>query len=86
MTLFLVWHEEGSALAPELALALESFELRPGLALVDSDLALSRLYHRIKWALPPASPLLVVPLAAAPKFKLMSEGALAWVRARSADL
>jgi hypothetical protein len=82
MALFLVWHDEESAIAPELRLALERFELRPGLILVDSDLALSPLYHRIKGALPPGSPLLVAPLAAAPKLKLMENGALKWIRAR----
>lgn len=82
MALFLVWHGEDSAISAEPALDLDRFELRPGLILVDSELALSRLYHRIKWALPPGSPLLVAPLAAAPKFKLMDEGALKWVRTR----
>lgn len=83
MALFLVWHDEDSAVADELGLALDRFELRPGLTLVDSGLALSPLYHRIKWALPPGSPLLVAPLAAAPKFKGMAEGALTWLRARN---
>jgi hypothetical protein len=82
MALFLVWHDEDSAVAAELGLALDRFELRPGLFLVDSELGLSPLYHQIKWALPPGSPLLVAPLAAAPKLKLMEPGALNWIRAR----
>jgi hypothetical protein len=85
MALFLVWHDEEAAIAPELALALDRFELRPGLSLVDSDLRLSRLYHRIKWALPPGAALLVAPLGSAPKFKRMEQGALKWLRLRPAD-
>ena len=82
MTLFLVWHEEKRTIAPETLAALDYFELRPGLRLVDSPLDLSPLYHRIKWALPAGTALIVAPLAAAPKFKLMEAGALSWVRAR----
>jgi hypothetical protein len=84
MALFLVWHEEGRTIEPELRLTLDRFELRDGLMLVDSPLALSPLYHRIKWALPAGTGLLVAPLADAPKFKLMEAGALNWVRARAA--
>jgi hypothetical protein len=84
MVLFLVWHEEGRAIGPELLLSLDRFELRPGLVLVDSALTRSKLYHRIKWALPAGTALLVAPLAEAPKFKGMAAGALAWVRARNA--
>ncbi len=82
MALFLVWHDEDSAIADDLLLALDRFELRPGLILVDSELGLSPLYHKIKWGLPPGSSLLVAPLAGAPKFKGMEEGALNWVRTR----
>jgi hypothetical protein len=84
VALFLVWHDERAAVAPELLLALDHFELRPGLNLVDSDLETSKLYHRIKWALPIGTTLLVAPLAGPPKFKLMTEGALGWVRRRGA--
>jgi hypothetical protein len=82
MALFLVCHDPELAIEPELLLALERFELSPGLLLVESADALSPLYHRIKWALPAGTSLLVAPLADAPKFKLMNEGALAWLRAR----
>jgi hypothetical protein len=85
MAPFLVWHDEDGAIAEDLRLALDRFELRPGLFLVDSELDLSPLYHRIKRALPPGSPLLVAPLAAPPKFKRMEEGALKWLRAHSAS-
>ncbi|HEU0100404.1 MAG TPA: hypothetical protein VFQ67_16720 [Allosphingosinicella sp.] len=80
MALFLVWHDEDIAIAPEPDLALDRFELRPGLVLIESDLGLSPLYHRIKWALPPGAPLLVAPLAGAPKLKGMAQGALKWLR------
>jgi hypothetical protein len=83
MALFLVSHDPERAIEPELLLALESFELRPGLLLIDSDDALSPLYHRIKWALPPGTELLVAPLAGAPKLKLMNTGASAWLRTRA---
>ena len=80
MPLFLVWHDPERAIDPELRLALDRFELRPGLMLVDSDLTRSQLYHRIKWALPAGTPLLVAPVKEAPKFKGMAAGALSWVR------
>ena len=86
MALFLVWHDEERAIGPEQLLALERFELRPGLILVESDLGLSPLYHRIKWELPPGTPLVVAPLSAAPKFKLMETGAVAWVKARNPEV
>jgi hypothetical protein len=82
VALFLVWHEEGRTIDHELLLALDRFELRPDLMLVDSPLGLSPLYHRIKWALPVGTALLVAPLAGAPKFKRMEAGALSWIKAR----
>jgi hypothetical protein len=83
VALFLVRYDEDRAMADELRLALDRFELRPGLILVDSELALSPLYHRIKWALPAGSALLVAPLAAAPKFKGMDQGVRTWLRDRT---
>ncbi|HEX8365119.1 MAG TPA: hypothetical protein VF603_07535 [Allosphingosinicella sp.] len=83
MGLFLVWHDPERAIEPEVLLALDRFELRPGLLLVESADALSPLYHRIKWALPAGTVLLVAPLAGAPKFKRMDAGAAAWLRARN---
>jgi hypothetical protein len=83
MALFLVRFDGDRAIEQELLLALDRFELDPGLLLVDSELGLSPLYHRIKWALPPGSSLIVAPLAGAPKFRRMAPGALAWLRARA---
>ena len=84
MGLYLVSHDSERAIDPELLLALDRFALRPGLMLVETADPLSRLYHRIKWALPAGTVLLVAPLAGAPKFKLMQAGALAWLRAHGA--
>ena len=58
-------------------------ELAPGLYLVESVATRSRLYHTWKRRHAPTR-LLVAPLAAAPKFKGMASGALAWLRARNA--
>ena len=82
MPLFLVWHDPDRTIGEELRIALDRFELAPGLMLIDSPLSRSRLYHRVKWALPPGTALLVAPLAEAPKFKGMNAGALAWTRRR----
>jgi hypothetical protein len=73
VALFLVWHDPEQAIAAELSFALDRFELRPGLLLVESESGLSPLYHQIKWALPAGTALIVAPLADAPKFKLMAE-------------
>jgi hypothetical protein len=51
-----------------------------GLFLVRSDLSRSRLYHQIKRYVPRDTPLLVVRLAEAPKFKNMNTGTLSWLR------
>jgi hypothetical protein len=60
----------------------ELFPLHPGVVLIDSSASRSAVYHAVKHELPPGSPLLVAPLASAPKFKGMVPGALAWVRDR----
>lgn len=83
MTLYLVWHAPDAEIEQALRLSLDRFDLQPGLLLVDSDLSRSKLYHRIKWALPADTPVLVAPLEEAPKFKGMAKGSLNWVRARS---
>jgi hypothetical protein len=56
-------------------------ELAPGLFLVRSARTRSQLYHALKRRFAPDR-LLVAPLSAAPKFKGMAPGALAWLRAR----
>ena len=54
--------------------------LDDGLYLVRTGRSRSELYHDVKRRTRPRK-LLVAPLAAAPKFKGMAEGALKWVRA-----
>jgi hypothetical protein len=80
LALFLVWHEEARSIDEELTSRLDRFELRPGLMIISSDNPLSELYHQIKWALPPATALIVAPLANAPKMKSVNRGALRWLR------
>lgn len=82
MPLYLVWHEAEREIDLETRASLDGIELRPGLLLVDSGETRSRLYHRVKWALPRGTSLLVAPLADSPKFKGMEAGALNWLRAR----
>lgn len=78
MVLYLVYVDLASP--PDLTFDGAHVELRPGLYLVDTEATRSRLYHDVKHQLPTDTPLLVAPLADAPKFKGMASGALAWVR------
>jgi hypothetical protein len=55
----------------------------PGLVLIDSAESLSRVYHELKWALPPNAALIVAPIAGVPKLKGLAPGTLSWLRARS---
>lgn len=61
----------------------ETFTLRPGLFLVDSEQSRSAVYHALKDHLPRDTPLLVAALDEVPKFKGMAPGAVAWARARA---
>ena len=54
----------------------------PGVAFLDSDDTLSRVYHELKWSLPEGTALLVVPLEQAPKAKGLAPGTQSWVRGR----
>ncbi len=56
--------------------------LRPGVLLIDSEASRSRVYHGLKRLLPPDTPLLVAPLADAPKMAHMAPGTTAWLRSR----
>ncbi len=75
-----------SSIDPERLAALQDVAdhhvLDDGLALVETRLTRSRLYHEVKWAAPPDTPLLVVELLAEPKMRGMSAGSVAWVRDR----
>lgn len=59
--------------------------LHEHLALVETALTRSRLYHEVKWAAPPDTPLLVVELNSRPKLKDMAPGSTAWIRERLRD-
>ncbi len=81
MTLFLAW--TGAELPADLVGPWREVRIAaPGVAFVDSDDTLSRVYHELKWSLPEGSPLLVVPLAQAPKAKGLAPGTQSWVRSR----
>ena len=54
----------------------------PGVAFLDSDDTLSRVYHELKWSLPEGSALLVVPLAQTPQAKGLAAGTQSWLRGR----
>lgn len=60
----------------------DGFVLRPGLLLLRSPHTRSDVYHALKYAVPAGRSVLVAPLADAPKFKGMTAGAAAWLRAR----
>lgn len=60
----------------------DTFRMRRGLLLVDSDQSRSVVYHALKAEIPAGTALLVAALDEAPKFKGMAPGALAWVRSR----
>lgn len=53
-----------------------------GLAFVDSDATLSRVYHELKWSLPDSTALVVAPLTSRPKLKGLRPGTQTWLRAR----
>ena len=53
-----------------------------GLAFVDSDDTLSRVYHALKWSLPDGVAVAVAPLADLPKAKGLEPGTNRWLRAR----
>ena len=77
ISLFLVWHDAPGA---SVEIAEPSHPLQPGMLLVRSERTLSRLYHAVKRQLPAGTALCVAPLAEAPKFKGMADGALKWIR------
>ena len=53
-----------------------------GLAFVDSDDTLSRVYHALKWSLPDGVAVAVAPVADLPKAKGLEPGTNRWLRTR----
>lgn len=79
-TLYLLVIRDPGKVSDRLDLHGDGRQFAPGLYCIASELSRSKLYHRIKWQLPDGTGLLVAPLADAPKFKGMDEGALVWLR------
>jgi hypothetical protein len=81
MTVYLAW--SGESLAEGLPGPwTEVLVAGQGLAFVDSDDTLSRVYHELKWSLPDGTPLAVTALTTAPKLKGLRAGTTTWLRDR----
>lgn len=83
MPVFLVWTDADLAAADLLGPWREVVVAAPGLAFVDSDETLSRVYHEVKWSLPDGSALAVAPVAGPPKAKGLAPGTNTWLRQRT---
>ncbi|MCL2542817.1 MAG: hypothetical protein FWE71_10225 [Nocardioidaceae bacterium] len=81
MTVFLAWTAAPLPDAPP-GPWLELRTVADGLALIESDETLSRVYHELKWSLPPDTPLMVAPLDSRPKLKGLAAGTATWLRDR----
>lgn len=77
--LFIVWVGTDEPIELD-DLVGERQQLAPRLSLISSELTQSRLYHLVKWSLPPDTELLVAAVDGRPKFKGMEPGSLAWLR------
>lgn len=82
--LYLGWEDTGEVDADEPGPWEELVVLRPGLLLIDSEATRSAVYHALKHAVPASTPVLVAPLADAPKMSRMAPGSTAWARKRQA--
>lgn len=82
--IFLVYTIDRSEAFEEIARSYDAWEAGPGLWFINWGDSLSRLYHALKRALNPRQSFLVAPLPERPKFKNLSAGSLAWIRARIA--
>jgi hypothetical protein len=81
--LYLGWEDTGEVDADAPGPWTELVVLRPGLVLMDADASRSEVYHALKHLLPEGTPVLVAPLADAPKMSRMAEGTTAWVSDRA---
>jgi hypothetical protein len=54
----------------------------PGLAFVDSEDTLSRVFHELKWSLPDGTSLAVAPVSSVPKIRGLAPGTQTWLRER----
>jgi hypothetical protein len=83
MAVFMVWTDADLASADLLGPWREAVVAAPGLAFVDSDETLSRVYHEVKWSLPDGAALAVAPVADRPKAKGLEPGTNTWLRQRT---
>jgi hypothetical protein len=81
VTVYLAW---SSAPLPDDVVGpwVEVRPLSDGLAAVESDATLSRVYHELKWSLPEGTALMVVALHERPKLKGLPPGTTTWLRDR----
>ena len=86
MTIFVAWTSADlDRIDPSRDLAgpwREVVVAAPGLAFVESDDTLSRVFHALKWSLPEGVALAVLPAAGPAKAKGMAAGTNSWLRAR----
>ncbi|WP_162602279.1 hypothetical protein [Nocardioides daejeonensis] len=61
----------------------EARVIAPGLLLIESDEALSPVYHALKWSLPDNTALIVSPVTQQPKSRGMAPGTTSWLRERT---
>jgi hypothetical protein len=83
VAVFMVWTDTDLADADLVGPWREVVVAAPGLAFVDSDDTLSRVYHELKWSLPDGAALAVAPVARAPKAKGLAAGTNSWLRQRT---
>lgn len=83
MAVFMVWTDADLAAAELLGPWREVVVAAPGLAFVDSDESLSRVYHEVKWSLPDGAALAVAPVAGRPKAKGLAAGTNTWLAQRT---
>ncbi len=83
--LYLGWEDTGEVDADAPGPWEQLVVLRPGLLLLDADASRSEVYHALKHLLPAGTPVLVAPLADAPKMSRMAEGTTAWLRSRESS-
>ena len=79
----MVWTDADLAAAELLGPWREVVVAAPGLAFVDSDETLSRVYHEVKWSLPDGAAVAVAPVAGRPKAKGLAPSTNSWLAQRT---
>ncbi len=83
MPVFAVWSDADLTSADLVGPWRDLVVAAPGLAFVESDESLSRVYHEVKWSLPDGAALAVAPVAGRPKIKGLAHGTTTWLRQRT---